>query len=244
MVRFLAYPINIGVKWQIGTSGNTGRSTAPHLLTTLLRNQGGGVYRVVDPLGWQGSGNDPWRTLNGTISEPLFRPEPDRVVAAPAELETITVDETISSFSKTCSSPPCIYWYESNTTGYNGHLFYTLNNGNTPDYSAKWQPSLPRSAWYDVRVYIPQYGNATHAARYYISAVNQGITVVVDQHEVNEDGGTTGRRISLGRYYFNAGNAGYLQLTDATGVHNGSEPLGTDRRILVDAVRWVRATDN
>lgn len=113
---------------------------------------------------------------------------------------------------------------------------YTLPNGTTADYWARWYaPSLPSTGQYEVEVYVPYWdvANRSHAVRYEVVHQSGTLVVVVDQHDVS-----SGTWISLGRYNFNAGSTGYIRVTDAAYIGGYVDPANSTKKILVDAIRW------
>lgn len=222
---------------QVGTGGTTGNSSGPHLHFEVARNVSG-TYYVVDPYGWTGGYTDPWNASTGAVSQYLFYASP--TVAAPPTYSVTVVDDINAGFSRWCnagSGASCPYWYYSGVYGHGGSMWWTYSNGAVADYRARWTPSLPAAANYDVQVHIPNYNATSHAARYFIQYNGGSRTVVVDQHDTYGPG--NGSWLSLGRYPFAAGSAGYVEVSDATYIGSYTES-GTAYRLGVDAAQFVR----
>lgn len=139
----------------------------------------------------------------------------------------IYVDEQSGAFSK----GPNESWYvPPKNCGFNGHAFYTwsVNDPNKSVNWGEWRPNLPSSDHYEVEVYAPYCvtGRAeTNGATYQITHANGTNTAKVS-HQAN-----VGTWMSLGTYYFNAGNSGVIRLTDLTNTDSG---LG----VWFDAIRF------
>lgn len=116
-------------------------------------------------------------------------------------------------------------------------MWWTYSNGTVADYRARWTPSLPATATYEVQVHIPNANATSHATRYLIQYNGGSRTVVVDQHDTYGPG--AGRWVSLGRYSFAAGSAGYVEVSDATYIGTYTE-TGTSYQVGVDAVQFIR----
>ena len=253
-------------QYQIGTSGNTGWTSYPHLhfetrLTQSYDNR-------IDPYGWdcQTFQSDPFHDVLGLTNEYLF-------VSSPAQTLLVYsgspyyVENGWSRFSKGCSSgSTCNAWVYSTPAGYLSNHYWTYANGTAADYWAKWTvPVLPDCGQYEVEVHVPTYSDSSpsganstraDAVRYEVVHQNGSITVVVDQHlidwtttfppNVNSGSyGGTGEWISLGRYDFTSNSTSqYVRVTDAS-YFNGNWALGgglyidpTNKKVLADAVRW------
>lgn len=255
MVRYQTQT-NVG-RWQIGTSGTTGNSSGPHLHFQVERYNNG-AWRLTDPYGWRDqnnnsdNGDDPWappNDNNGIISTWLWVANP--LQSPPSYGNSYYKDDGDSGFSTYCLSGN--YWWTVNNAGYNNDLRYTYANGQTVNCWADWRvPSLPSTGQYEVEVYVPTWDayNRSHAARYRVQHANGEQTVVVDQHRIgyrlnctpNPPYCVAGEWISLGRYNFSQGSPSTqgVQLADTTYIGGDVELPSTNRKLLVDAVRWVK----
>jgi hypothetical protein len=153
-------------------------------------------------------------------------PTPTSTATTVVVCPPITVDDLDAGFSRFGTS---YYWHDA-AVGYNGHIYWTLSNGYNVDNYGRWRPSLPTEQRYRLEVYVPA-GYATQqvtsAARYMVYH-RDGVTPVALDHNLYPN-----QWVSLGEFNFYAGNAGWVELTDATG-----EAVGT-RAIGFDAMRWV-----
>jgi photosystem II stability/assembly factor-like uncharacterized protein len=116
---------------------------------------------------------------------------------------------------------PLTYWYPiPNDRGHTAYL--TLNTAHSTN-SGEWHPSIPQAGYYRVEAYIADHdpiawctsGNIkdhdTSEAHYTIYSASGETARTVSQYPLSN------QWVSLGEFYFNAGSAGYVKLTDLNG---------------------------
>ncbi len=144
--------------------------------------------------------------------------------------EVVVEDPLLHPAYTTC---PTTYWYPF--TNDRGHAAYLTLNTNDPLYSTnsgEWHPLIPQSGYYRVEAYIAGHAaiswctgtgrtidHDTTDARYAIHHAYGVTTRAVSQYPLSN------QWISLGEYYFNAGNSGYVSLSDLNGEGDYSTTL-------------------
>ncbi len=206
---------------RLGTVGNTGCSSGPHLHLTVQH-----LGRDTDPFGWCGSEqapDDPWALdPAGTSSHWLWADRPPPCGASADGL--VRVDDGDAAFGRSRA-----LWYEA-PVGEGGRAFWTVAVGREEErvHQAVWRPELPAAGRYFLYASIPWYDTGrpdTTAARYYIRHAGGETRVVVDQAHA------AGMWAFLGAFSFEAGTAGYVYLDEWT-----PDPGTT---VWFDALVWV-----
>ncbi len=232
----------VGVQWQIGTSGTTGSSTGPHLHmgTYYLNNI---AWQPTDPFGWDGNYPDPntvddnylWvsnPTANGTV------PDLNANGSAIAPGATL-VDDGDKSWSSTGK------WTLDKATGeINGDLHWTYTTSNATNATATWRPTIPKEGDYEIGVYIDLTYASSSWVPFTVNSAKTGNTKATVSHTVYVDElhvgtfqgpfgtlNTGSQWISIGTYHFKAGTSGSVVMSNATG-EDGQE-------IAADGVEFV-----
>jgi murein DD-endopeptidase MepM/ murein hydrolase activator NlpD len=230
----------VGVQWQIGTSGTTGSSTGPHLhmATYYLPN-----WQATDPFGWSGNYTDP----NVVPDNYLWVNDPATTYPVPTLSSNgsavypgaTMVDDSSSGWSSTGS-----WTSDSNTTDIGGSLHWAWTTTGSATATATWQPTLHADGYYEVGVFV----NDNHASSSWVSytiysndpnhdGTTISHTVSVDESHIGTFQGpfnqeNTGPQwIGLGTYNFKSSMSGRVVLNNATGE--------SSQQISADGVEFV-----
>lgn len=144
---------------------------------------------------------------------------PSSVPVAAPTLEVIVEDPLLSPSYTTC---PLSAWFELFND--RGHPYYlTLNVTSNSENNGEWHPVITQDGYYRVEAYIPG-----HSSINWCTSGNPKEHDSTDAHySIHHAGGVSIRSLSqyplsdqwlnLGEYYFNAGQSGYVSLTDLNG---------------------------
>jgi hypothetical protein len=141
----------------------------------------------------------------------------------------LLIDELEDSFAKSEA-----FWYRA-ACGYGEHTYYTYATDTAEEStnSAVWRPTITESGTYHVYVHIPQWCQldtppyASTKASYTIHTAQGDVQRTVDHTTAEE-------WVDLGSYPFEAGNEGYVALSDLTG-----EPYRQRKVVFFDSVKWL-----
>ncbi|MFN8453153.1 MAG: peptidoglycan DD-metalloendopeptidase family protein [Anaerolineae bacterium] len=230
----------------IGTSGNSGNSSGPHLhfeVEHFVNN----MWVKVNPS--NENGVPLW--IDGWINDSTPGVNPGRPFPVLRTSGEIIIDDTTNNsggfqkgtgsqvFSNPCTGN-CSDWNDSSTGGYNGHRYWNpVTNTSTAANWAAWVPNIGTNneGWYEVEAYIPASNATTWQATYQIRHNGGQTPVTVDQAGLNNIW------VSLGVYQLTLISGAYVSVTDATGNEgspNNHCGVGGTCQVGVDAVRFRR----
>ncbi len=230
----------VSTQWQLGTSGTTGSSTGPHLhmATYYLPN-----WSATDPFGWTGSYPDP----NVVPDHYLWVDNPGTGYTVPdlsGNGSAVYPGATLVDDGSTGWSSTGSWIRDTASTDINGALHYTATSSGSATATATWQPQLPGDGYYEVGTFVNDNHASSSWAPYTVysgDANNAGTIVshniIVDESHIGSFQGPYGwentgpQWVSLGTYYFRAGQPDRVVLSNATG-ENGLQ-------ISADAVEFV-----
>ena len=216
----------VGVQWQLGTSGTSGSSTGPHLhMATYYAPN----WQATDPFGWTGNYPDPnvvpdyylWVDNPGTSNSIPDLSGNGSAVYSGATL----VDDGGAGWSSSGN------WNTATASSdIRGGLHWTPTTSGSATATATWQPQLPADGYYEVGVYVDDNHASSSWVPYTVYSAdpnNPGNMVshmvYVDETHIGSFQGPFGwentgaQWISLGTYYFRASMPGRVSLSNATG---------------------------
>ena len=216
----------VGVQWQLGTSGTSGSSTGPHLhMATYYAPN----WQATDPFGWSGNYPDPnvvpdnylWVDNAGTSNT-----IPDLSGNGSAVYPGATlVDDGGAGWGSTGN------WNTATSgTDIRSGLHWTPTTSGSTTATATWQPQLPADGYYEVGVYVDDNHASSSWVPYTVYSADPNNpnnmvshVVYVDETHIGSFQGPFGwentgpQWISLGTYYFRASMPGRVSLSNATG---------------------------
>src|SRR5579863_1432347 len=221
----------VGIQWQLGTSGTSGSSTGPHLhMATYYAPN----WDATDPFGWTGNYPDPnvvpdnylWVDNPGTTNTIPVLSSNGSAVYPGATL----VDDGGQGWSSTGT------WNAAtSSTDIKGELHWTPTTSGSATATATWQPQLAADGYYEVGVFVDDNHASSSWAPYIVYSAdpnnpNNMVShiVYVDETHIGSFQGPYGwentgpQWISLGTYYFRASMPGRIALSNTTG-ENGPQ---------------------
>lgn len=123
--------------------------------------------------------------------------------------------------------PSHMKYFRDDPSGYKDHAWWTYSTNSAEDVCyVTWTPTIDSSGIYNVMAYIPALNAEADNAAYKIYHKDGDTVVYIDQSAFADEW------VSLGEYYFDIHDTGYVYLGDATGT--SGQQLG------FDAVKWQK----
>jgi len=216
----------------IGTSGRSGycipgSGDGSHLHFDVRCNEA-----YVDPYGWAPEPGAPYQTDPWGASN-VWLWALGRVAMIGASYEGLPLGEA-PEFSITVQDDGDTGF--SASPGWTAYAYQYAQNGDmlyTPVRTsrwAEWHPSLPRTAWYQVGIYVPNSHATSYEAPFCVDDPFHVQSTLVDEYH------TANQWLNLGTYYLRTD-------TPSSGVTVSSDSGPEDAGLLgIDAVRFVETT--
>lgn len=150
---------------------------------------------------------------------------------APVKQEIVVDSENGDPAAGVFTKAQSPHWWSA-PRGFRGSTLWTYASRDQEECWGEWRPNLPEAGRYEVFAFMPRENATTCSARYQVNYSGGQKQVVVDQSPYFD------QWVSLGVYPFEAGNNGFLRLSDVTG-----ESWGLRRQIAFDAAKWAQVLD-
>ncbi len=225
----------VGIQWQLGTSGTTGSSTGPHLHMATYYLP---YWQATDPFGWTGNYADP----NVVPDNYLWVANPASTGTVPnlsANGSALAAEATLVDDGSAGWSSTGTWSVASASSDIGGSMHWTTTSSGNATASATWQTALAADGYYEVGTFVDDNHASSSWAAYTVYSADPNHAgsvvahpVVVDQSHIGTFQGpfswenTGAQWISLGTYYFHAGQPARVTLSNATG-ETGAQ-LGAD----------------
>jgi hypothetical protein len=204
----------------IGTSGNSGNSSGPHLHFEVYNSSN--VCIDYGPDLWNNPDNCGVSPYPGLL-------EAKRKISEPIEYDRYLVDDGDADFLKWCVVAGCV-WNSASGLGINNDMLW-VNTFTTLKNAAAWSWNFSKPGIYEIWVHTPRNYGTTQQAPYFIystSAIDS--PAHIDQRELYD------QWVSIGTYSFTPNGNRYMV------IKNNTYDLVT-RQLGVDAIQFVELSN-